>query len=370
MCVAGLGSVALLAAQEGANAQDSIDAEVKQLLARLGADDTRGAAFARLLELGAVAVPALTNAIGAADPAAEPKRFEHLLLLAEELGPGSASTLEVLRSQADLAEGRMQWRILWCIVSVAPFAGAAGSEPLRDAQFRFRNGMKDENADMAARERDAQGWWRALQTGPWRGVALNSEVAPARFLVELESDRSITGRRRELAAVLLSYAPDRSHEETRRGIELLSARLERPCRRTSASSGGVRFDAGPKTHRRFAASLLRLEPERDVALRAHTYLLRHGLRHEQWRALQELRNAQVAVKGYQSALRELAENESTARDLRLECVTTLGMLPELGHGTVLGLRRWAKSEDPQLAVRARAALRSVGQDPERDGRRP
>lgn len=361
-----LHSLAIVPAQEvaeqGAEATAEQVAECRRLIAQLGPDDVRAAAFSRLLGMGEVALPALMDAIAGTDVWAERERFADVLVLSAELTGSAETILEALWDRTRLIDGEALQRTLAAIVDLAPFVGADAVHYLYRAQIMASERMNDDGLEAAVRERFAETAVRAMSLRREKGETKGLPHAgrSARELIDiLESGTSFRPYDVEAAAALYARSDGRTPALDALAIKALAARLRTDCLRAQIKLGTTWVWCGPRSHRRIAASLLRLDPEPAIAQRAHVYLLEHGRRHERWRALDELRKVKSEVSGYERALRLAVADATTPPDLRLEAATSLGMLPRLGSSTNAALRQLARSDDRALAEGAQAALQAV-----------
>jgi len=337
----------------------AVDDELARLLGRIGPDDARGSAFARLLGKGEPAALAAAAALAEMDPASDAERFAWHLRLLEALGPDAVPALDSLWATSRATEGEPLRQLMSCILSVAPFLGAGSNAEIQRVQSRMHPRMGDEESEPDQRKRDAETWFRSIQIGTMNNLVLHADIPVDNLIEEARGRWQSHTFRIETAIRLLSHSPLRTEPQTRTAIELLSKRLEEPWSRGPVSTGSLSYPCGPHDRRSLAASLLRLQPEPAIAQAAHLILLREGWPHEQWRALEHLRGVREPSQEYQAELRQLAADPTTEAKLRLETVTSLGILPALDERSVTLLRQLATAQEKALAARANAVLRAI-----------
>lgn len=338
------------------------DDRLQELLQQVAGDDPRGRAFGELLEIGAPAAAAIVAAIERDDaPPCSPQLTRYLLVLGE-LGPTAVEAIEPLRRLAADASGEHQRQLLDCVLDLAPHLGPEATRVVDDTSTPLFSQMYGDG-ELALRQRCAETWFRSNDLGNVSGLLLHREVGCEQLLTI--AGENLPTFRGEAAVVVLSYA-ERSTEETAAAIALAAAQLDRPVNRAqvTTSSGGnrrIQYLCGLRSHRRFAAALLRMLPPPAEAAKAHVYLLRHGLAHERWRAIDWLRGDSAALPGAEETLRDLAAAPDTEHQLRCEAITTLGMVRPLGKTSHDALQDLTENADKSIAVRARAALRQHGE---------
>lgn len=339
-------------------------AKVEHLMQRLIGDDPHGRAFSGLLLLGRPAAASATKVVVRDAAKAPARQFLQCLTLLVELGPDGIESLDALFTASADAKGETKRQILDCILSIAPHTQGDADHWVNKLRTQLGPLMSNES-DATLQQLAAEISFRSVQLGTMGGPSLHAGLAPEQLLRATTRFANIgyNGYRREMAAVLLAYSTARTPAETADAVQILKKQLLKKsylgASKSNIDGKTFWFMSGPRNYRRFADALLRLQPEPAVAMRAHAYLLEHGLVHEQSRAIEKLRIDSTALQAIETTLAKLAAQPDTNRALRYEVITTIGMLSKPTKPSIECLQALAESEDKALAVRVKAVLRSL-----------
>ena len=113
----------------------------------------------------------------------------------------------------------------------------------------------------------------------------------------------------------------------------------------------------------FAEAILLIDPSSTEAIDAHVFLVVHGDAYQQQTSVVALRHlgdrAHTATLWVAGLLAWVAEDPDTVKQIRYEAVVTLGVIGPAAKDAIPTLEKLTEHDDPQIAERAKAALRQV-----------
>lgn len=336
------------------------------LVDRLRNGDPRGRAMGELLSLrGEAARDAAKRLAGALDFRHRDQAREFLLAL-EEMGPAATGALDLLWTKAKAAKPEEARQIYHAITGISRFMPthverATCANRAKKQLHALMVRPLDEGGNDRARKLAAESWFRSVQLSMGNKLSLNVHTQIGQ-LETLLRNKYHYAYMREWAAMFLGLQGKAASGSAKELARILTTEPWRPGVSTGAAGIRIRYSCGPRSHRRIALALSRIQEQGPLARQAHAYLLLHGMNHERWAALAHLRKAQVADEPVLAALAKVSADGATTLRLRCEAVTTLGMFGGAArkHTDLLG--KLAKSTTKRLANIAKAALRSIGKD--------
>jgi HEAT repeat protein len=115
----------------------------------------------------------------------------------------------------------------------------------------------------------------------------------------------------------------------------------------------------PPSRKPYAQAILSIDANGAEAVDAHVYLIEHGDSYERHESVKSLGALGTASPLGISSLLKVANNTREKAATRYEAITTLGMIGPLAAPAIFVLRTLTKHDDPQIAERAKAALRQI-----------
>lgn len=355
----------------------SPQATPSQLVLALADPERRAAAAKALQRAGRAAIPALVAVLEAEPPPADALRGAVLDVLAampaaaDAALPAIAAIVDHAAVDAELLRAAFR-----AAAELAPFAGDEARALARRAMLSLaflRDGPRGAivgglgAAPAAAGKggplpmREMARFLHREQLGE-RLANLPEQAATDTAIAALQDDSPYV---RELAATLLG---ERSGEAVQTALRAaLTARhpMDVTARwRLEVAAGDFtyRIDHDDAIHLAAARSLVRVAPGTPAAAVAQSILLRLGTRDERRAAVAAVcrpdlaeADAALVAKALAEALRQ--DDEFVVR----EAVTAIGVVGHTAPATLEALRALTLDRDKQLAARARATLRALGQ---------
>ena len=109
----------------------------------------------------------------------------------------------------------------------------------------------------------------------------------------------------------------------------------------------------------FAEAILLIDPSSTQAIDAHAFLVEHGDAYQQQISVVALRHFGERAHPGTLSLARVAEDPDTVKQIRYEAITTLGILGPAAKAAIHTLEKLTQHADPQIAERAKAALRQI-----------
>ncbi len=340
--------VAMLALAGAAFAQEKADEQrIAELIQQLENDQARGTAVEKLVEIGKPAIPHLINRLielhgsnanvsgGRSDPA----RLEAILRVIGQIRPTiDEHLLELFQSCVE--EPRKARYVIRAVGDIAPYCGKGEANPA------------DAVGAMAAVAME-RNWLE------WRSIGRETTRAAARGTLRVDSEiqnlvQALTHEDayvREVAAELLCY---RKVEATGALKALREALLNSHLKAWISFSEKLPYPSS--VHDTIAWAMVSIGPDDPASSVAHAYRLRHhdaAVRLSSAQALQNMKDPATV----QALIQSLAEE--TVIHIRYEAITALGMIGPAAKDAIPTLEKLPSHDDPQIAHRAKAALRQV-----------
>ncbi len=165
--------------------------------------------------------------------------------------------------------------------------------------------------------------------------------------------------RKQLAARLLGIRG----ADAKQALPELARMLKLPLRRRRSTmillDARIEYQSGPRSNKPYAEAILRIDPTGAEAAEAHAYLIEHGDPYQQGKSLRALREFGESAVSATEALVRLAGDPVADVSLRYEAITSLGMIGPAAKDAIPTLEKLTEHADPQIAERAKAALRQV-----------
>ena len=359
--------VAMFALAGGTFAQEKADEQrIAELIEQLGAEDPRDRdqAMHQLVVLGSPAAEELVNEVKRGNVSTAVFRT------LRETGPLDVDAIETLilamPESPDSALPAL-YECLYFQILFLPVEGARTSYWNRvrtnnmarlRAAYETRSGTITEDLAHVVR------LGREYQNPGTPESTVRVEDDVNRLIQVLEAEDWSNRHAKELAAELLGMRGSTAAAALPALVELLrSPNLQEGSRTSFNGEFEVRYEYGPRTHNRVAETILRISPSGEEAAEAHAYLVQHGDSYKRRVSLDSLRGfGETAAIATESLSRVAADPDEEAL-FRYEVITTLGLIGPAARDAIPTLEKLTEHDDPQIAERAKAALRQV-----RDGR--
>jgi hypothetical protein len=324
--------------------------QLQQSLADLGSKDSRvwSAAMAQLVTLGEPAVPALRAIVAAAHEGAQGDVLRAVQVLQRIGAPAAVAIPEMLALLNRLPRSdNVRTAVIQALGALAPYAPPKRAA-VRDAMFAL---LAEEKLD---------GLGKLLQTADF--------VDKCRTIGRTEFGPEAT------AEYLGTRLSDDNPFVREHAAELLAARTTAPEATIAALLQAVRgphpgtfeLEGLPKLEvfldRRIqtaaARALLRVAPKDPRSVEAFALLAERPQAEDRLDAIAAVRHVGAAAAPMLPQLMHMAEADEDVV-VRREVITTLGTLGAVATPAAALLERLGADRDPQVAKRARAALRQV-----------